>query len=587
VTEIYHRWQSAEKYLSPTIDFLPQLLIVSILLFVIGLIDNLFSISASLDGWSSWALFTASKVCSVVFGAAVISLAGTIVHAIFRPLHSPFASTLTNLIIRGYMRSLHIISRESHTLYLHAAYNSPLERHTKNICDRLNAHITHLRAYGNTSEIQTHHITAYHNIMSQTYDDNLLDDGSSALKAILQVTPDVGEEGSAKLMIELVAYLFTPAASRRSAMTAARAIHDYKPSEPGKQIEWLVHHHIQCCDDVNMLLDKTVYDDFHLLTEYYPWILEHLVRTLQATDNSAQVWSSPSMHALYTFAYHRASSAYSLKDASNFPFHYLWLLWSTRWFYGDGYISPCVNSLCNLMSRAITDPTSNYRPEDVILSVKLFLASSRVIGEAELRVFFHGMAHCNPSIIDDPAGLLFLASLTLKLCQQSNVSTLKIFTLSIQAGYFSTGRLLHILPLLRSLFVKRAPFGDHTAVGELVNMVDNLTQEISPEMDAFIEAVCSEFSTYEDDWEADYAEVVSLLSLLTTLGQSHLAANQITYRLPDKIHLWLGAFKYFDEHRESAYLHSLPHNVHFGTCSGQSYPSTASPFDSSTKQTVK
>jgi hypothetical protein len=71
--------------------------------------------------------------------------------------------------------------------------------------------------------------------MTQTYDDNLLDDGSSALKAILQVTPKAGEKASAQSMMSLVAYMFTPAASRRSAMTAARAIHDYK-SRRGKQI---------------------------------------------------------------------------------------------------------------------------------------------------------------------------------------------------------------------------------------------------------------------------------------------------------------------------------------------------------------
>jgi hypothetical protein len=201
---------------------------------VAGLVDNLFSISASLNGWASQSLFTASKVCSVVFGTVVLILACAILHAIVRPLHSPFASTLTGLIIDGYMRCLRVIYHGFHVLYWYAPYKSPLERHTGNVRDRVNSHITHLRAYGNTSEIQTHDITAYHSIMTQTYDDNLLNDGSSALKAILQLTPEVGEKGSAKSMIELVAYLFTPAASRRSAMTAARAIHDYKPSRPGK-----------------------------------------------------------------------------------------------------------------------------------------------------------------------------------------------------------------------------------------------------------------------------------------------------------------------------------------------------------------
>jgi hypothetical protein len=109
VTEIYHRWQSAERYLSPTIDFLPQLLIVSILLFVAGLVDSLFSISASLDGTASRTLFTASEVCSVVFGTVIFILACTILHAIFQSLHSSFTSTFTNLLIQGYTRCMRVL----------------------------------------------------------------------------------------------------------------------------------------------------------------------------------------------------------------------------------------------------------------------------------------------------------------------------------------------------------------------------------------------------------------------------------------------------------------------------------------------
>jgi hypothetical protein len=237
VTEIYHRWRSAEKYLSPTIDFLPQLLIVSILLFVAGLVDNLFSISASLDGWASHSLFTASKVCSAVFGTVVLILACAMLHAVFRPLQSPFTSTLTNLITKGpYVWSLYALGIGCLALDACAPKESSLQRHAENIVDWIVAHITRIREYGQVKKIQSHHITAYHSIMSQTYDDNLLDDGSSALKAILQVTPDVGEKASTQSMMDLVAYLFTPVASRRSTMTAVRAIYDYEPSRHGKQI---------------------------------------------------------------------------------------------------------------------------------------------------------------------------------------------------------------------------------------------------------------------------------------------------------------------------------------------------------------
>ena len=201
------------------------------------------------------------------------------------------------------------------------------------------------------------------------------------------------------------------------------------------------------------------------------------------------------MHALYTFAYGKTSSdrdAYPLKDASKFPFPYLWLLWSTRWIYEDGNITPWVGDLCNLMSRAITDPTSNYRPEDAILSVEHFVASSGVIGEAELRVFFQGMTYCENPIIDGSARLLFFASLTLKLCQRSNLSMPRIFSLLMHAqklagSFRGQGRLLYIFPLLRSLSLKTAPLGDNTAVNGLET---NFNNHLSPQLESFIDDFC-------------------------------------------------------------------------------------------------
>jgi hypothetical protein len=174
-----------------------------------------------------------------VFGIVVFILACTIVHGVFRPLHSPFASTLTNLFSKGYMRCLVVLRRRLDALKSGFRGRSTLGRPIWIAYHGVDNHLEYLQANGNldVSEIQTHHITAYHSIMTQTYDDNLLDDGSSTLKAILQGTPRLGEEALSQSMMELVAYMFTPAASRRSAMTAARAIHDYKTmSWEGKQI---------------------------------------------------------------------------------------------------------------------------------------------------------------------------------------------------------------------------------------------------------------------------------------------------------------------------------------------------------------
>jgi hypothetical protein len=173
----------------------------------------------------------------------VLILACTIVHGIFRPLHSPFTSTLTNLIIKGYMRCLAVLRRRLRAL--HSRFHSrSLRHHILTAYRGVDNHLEYLQANGNldVSKIQTYHISAYHTIMTQTYDDNLLDDGSSALKAFLQATPREETKASAQSMMELVAYMLTPAASRRSAMTATRAIHDFKLSEPGKQVQWPLHH---------------------------------------------------------------------------------------------------------------------------------------------------------------------------------------------------------------------------------------------------------------------------------------------------------------------------------------------------------
>jgi hypothetical protein len=265
---------------------------------------------------------------------------------------------------------------------------------------------------------------------------------------------------------------------------------------------------------------------------------------------------------MYTIAYGKAPSdqdAYPLTqdNASKFPFPYLWMLWSNRWIYDHGFISFHAGRLCNLMSQAIIDPTSNYRPEDAIKSVEHFVASFGMIGDVELHVFFE--AQCHPEwltpIVDDPARVLFLAVLTLKLCQQSNVSMLRIFSLLIGTEYGGDPdkvRLLFTLPLLRSLLLKTTLPGDNNTVRAPET---DLTNELSPELDAFISVCCDRLRKYRggsiQDEEANCI-IVSVLSLLPALSQSHLVANKIIRRSPGDTDLWRSAFKYCDEHGELA-----------------------------------
>jgi hypothetical protein len=268
------------------------------------------------------------------------------------------------------------------------------------------------------------------------------------------------------------------------------------------------------------------------------------------------------MHTMYAITYRKTSSdrdAYPLNqgNASKFPFPYLWVLWSNRWMYDSGQIAFHAGYLCNLMSQAIIDPTSNYRPEHAIQSVEHFVASFGRIRDVELRVFFEAQCHPNwlTPIVDDPARVLFLAVLTLKLCQQSNVSMLRIFSLLIGTEYGGDPdqvRLLFTLPLLRSLLLKTALPGDNN--NTVRTPETDLTSELSPELDAFISVCCDRLEYLGDSPQDEEANciIVSVLSLLPALSQSHLVANQIIRRSPGYTDLWHSAFKYCDEHGEPA-----------------------------------
>jgi hypothetical protein len=175
----------------------------------------------------------------VVFGIVVFILASTILHAIFRPLHSPFTSTLTDIVHKGYIWSMqHVLISRIMPIYVRPSTSD--NGYVSKVYHWMRAHIDNLQVYTNVSVIQHHHVTAYHSIMSQTYDDILLDDGTSTLREILESIPkfqakDLGRKDAAESMIRLLDYFFSPTASRRSVFTAAGAIIDYKPSTPGKK----------------------------------------------------------------------------------------------------------------------------------------------------------------------------------------------------------------------------------------------------------------------------------------------------------------------------------------------------------------
>lgn len=92
--DLHRRWLQANALLAPAIEFLPQLLILPVVLFVIGLLDNVISSSLPVSGPFT-AVFIAGLM-SAAFAAAVATYTiWTVFHGCMYP--NAFQSTLSQL----------------------------------------------------------------------------------------------------------------------------------------------------------------------------------------------------------------------------------------------------------------------------------------------------------------------------------------------------------------------------------------------------------------------------------------------------------------------------------------------------------
>jgi hypothetical protein len=78
-------------------EFIPLTLILSILLFISGLIDQLFSSAQQLLGPPSAAIHTAAVLGSAAFGVVVSIIGGTIAHSHLFGANSPFQTLLSRI----------------------------------------------------------------------------------------------------------------------------------------------------------------------------------------------------------------------------------------------------------------------------------------------------------------------------------------------------------------------------------------------------------------------------------------------------------------------------------------------------------
>jgi hypothetical protein len=163
-------------------EFIPLILVFSIVVFTIGLVDSLFALSHGLDGLSSASMYTTSGACCIVF-IAVLSVVGwTVYHGLFHGAVSPFQSFLSRF------------------------------RQTRNTA----AH-----------SVLAEHV--YQEILVETYDDTNLIDACGALDNNLKQSL-VYEVLTLKFgthLIDVLEFLLSPQSNKRCMLTAASFIGQY------------------------------------------------------------------------------------------------------------------------------------------------------------------------------------------------------------------------------------------------------------------------------------------------------------------------------------------------------------------------
>ncbi|KAJ7280127.1 hypothetical protein C8J57DRAFT_1174794 [Mycena rebaudengoi] len=223
--DIKMRWKEADKMLGPVIEMIPQLLVIPVLLFVVGLLDTIFSDVLQLAMLPAPVLVTTSL--SLFFIAGVVAFLGySLFDASIRPRSSPFQSTFASIISTSIMPLM-----QSSILWLRAQ---------STLC--LPTFSVELPQINTTDKPVAKH---YHETVQAMHDDDALDKASAALKSVLDHQhrypwESLWEEETATLV-----HLLSPEASIRANRTAATAIAgfdvDRARSIPQKVIIALVH----------------------------------------------------------------------------------------------------------------------------------------------------------------------------------------------------------------------------------------------------------------------------------------------------------------------------------------------------------
>jgi hypothetical protein len=209
--DIKMRWKEADKMLGPVIEMMPQLLVIPVLLFVVGLVDNIFSDTLQLAVLPTPVMATIGL--AFFFIAGIVTFLGySLFDGSTRPRSSPFQSTLAGFISRRIIPMV-------------GAWISWLRAQIMGLCLPLHTSDSTLSS---SSELPpTGHalmVTHYHETAQAIHDDDTLDKASAALSSVLGPQRHIIFQSLKEDEVATLVCLLSPEASIHANRTAAAAI---------------------------------------------------------------------------------------------------------------------------------------------------------------------------------------------------------------------------------------------------------------------------------------------------------------------------------------------------------------------------
>ncbi|KAJ7159309.1 hypothetical protein C8R43DRAFT_948240 [Mycena crocata] len=233
LTDIRTRWKAAEKLLGPAIESLPQLLIIPVLLFILGLIDSLFSTALELSSPPASIIATSSvSLLLIATVAGVMSFA--VVDGTLHPTTSPFQSRLAYILNDSLVHHLQpLLLRIRNTVFSVIRVSPPADQPVP---------------FNPPQPLSAEAMQIYHEILQATRDDDILDEASAALFNIISQRTNsqaVSHRWFKRVPVDLLPqecdtllHLLSPEASVRSHYTAAQVIVDVATSGRSRPLRY-------------------------------------------------------------------------------------------------------------------------------------------------------------------------------------------------------------------------------------------------------------------------------------------------------------------------------------------------------------